>query len=877
MSKFLHKLDSELQLIYKNYLNLQKLGKKRMDWLHPCLLEGDKVPVIVISTANQVELEKYQFNVDKLEEKGTFSGTLQLGKIEEFVSLKQVLFIKFAGEPADIPISIKIDPRLKVIMNKPNKYATKKETGKSGGVESLGVLLKFRGSYEFLTVLGCQVISVVGNIAAVRIPIDKIVSVANHPNVIRIETNRSYSPDLDETVEHINAHNLRNDSPPFSGTGKFTGKGVIVGIIDSGFQYSHGVFRDPADSSKSRVLFLYDQSLDQEPGDNIPIDMIGNPLPKGVIYTKEQLESAMAAEDPLTVVRHRPKGHGTRVAGIAVGNGAQAGNCHGSYHYVGVAPEADIILVRLITGSTGQLGTSDNLVEAITFLMRKAEEADKPLVINISQGDNLGAHDGSSLVEEMIDLFLLLGINESSKGFTIVKSAGNLGNKKRHAETNVPANNAGAPVELKINVVPPKNSDDQRDIEIDIWYDGASDLDIEIVPPGGNITGTNTASPGDNVSFTEDTKNSTITIDSQTLQTNGKKRIFIDIDANNPDHSLSGVWTMKLTNTTATATDIHAYIERDQLATFSTFFTKSGTISIPGTAELIITVGNHTTKGKSSGGLYTSSGRGPTSDNRIKPEISAPGTNVYSARHDPDAGSCCDCCYDFYIAKTGTSYSAPHVSGAAALLLEKNPELDNDEIRQALMDTAVTDSFTAAVPNNKFGAGKLDVQAAVDSVAVGITMNSSFFERERFQTFNLNPEPLFAKNSPISRLTETPKGKELYGLLLGNYREIRDLVNTNKRMATIWHRNRGPLLVHHLNRASLLPSVAVPTKIEGTPLIQYLTNIVSGLKNYVSPKTCEALNKAMEEVPHLIGNTFNQFVSRYEEMILESDKMNAHV
>ncbi|MDT7827761.1 S8 family serine peptidase [Pricia sp. S334] len=865
MSKFLHKLDSELQLIYKHYQNVQKLGRKKMDWIHPCLKENDPLPVIITTTANAHELEKYGFRLKESLGKTEFSGSIAVENLESIASLKETHFLKFNGEPAEIPQHKKIDPRTQIILDKAKKDKAFMASGDSGRqTKMLGALLQFRDSYEFLADLGCQVTSIVGTMVAVKIPLDRLEAVVSHPNVIRIETNRNYAPDLDDSIEEINADGIRNDSPPFGGTDKFTGKGVIVGIIDFGFLYSHKVFRDISDESKSRILFLMDQSLTPEGGETAPTDAVGNPM-DGVEYDTQDIENAIAASDPMTVVRHEPDDHGTHVAGIAAGNGAQSGNCHGSFHYVGVAPEADLIFVRLRSGSN-ELGTSNNLIDAISYIMRKAEDADKPAVVNMSLGDNLGPHDGTTLVEEMIDLYLLLG---NTKGFSIVKSAGNLGSDDRHAQTTVPANNAASPVELKFKVLPPKDDDDTKKIEIDIWYEGANDLDIEIIPKGNNITGTNTASPGDNVNFTEDTKNSTITIDSQNVQNNGRKRIFIDIDPDGDDHNKTGIWVIKLTNTTATDAAIHAYIERDQLAKFTTFETDEGTISIPGTAERVITVGNYIIKGKDSGKLKASSSQGPTADGRMKPEISAPGTRIMSARHDPDAGSCCDCCYDFYIAKSGTSMAAPHVAGAAALLFEKDPELHHDDLKQALMDTAVKDSFTGNTANNRFGDGKLDVQAAVNSIAAGIVMASNTFERERLQTFNTDPEPLFAKGSPISRLVKTPQGKELYDLALAHYKEIRDLVNTNKRVATAWHRNKGPLLVHHLNRASLLPHVEVPEKIEGRPVVGYLQNIVTELKKHVAGETAVALEIAMKQVPNFVGKTFNEFVASYEEIFNE--------
>lgn len=876
MAKFLHKLDSELQIIYKNFLNVQRLGAKKLDWIHPCLEETDEVPILITSDTSAEEIAKYGFTLKESIDSNEFSGTLRLEDLEKIASLKAVRFIKFDGEPAEIPRHKKVDPRIQVILNDIQKRTSKERTAiRPDQNEYMGALLKFRGSYEFLIGLGCQVTSIAGNMVSVKIPLDKLESVVSHPNVIRIETSGKYGINLDDSIEEIKADGLRNESPPFHGPGKFTGQGVIVGIIDSGFQYLHKVFRDTTFSNHSRILFLMDQSLTPQGGETAPIDVFGNPM-AGVEYTKADIESAIVAPDPKTIVRHEPHFHGTHVAGIAAGNGAQAGNCHGDFHYVGVAPEADFILVKQ-SNETGQLGTSANLIDAISYIMRKAEDADKPAVINISLGDMLGAHDGTSLVEEIIDIYLATGLIGTTKGFSIVCAAGNFAADKIHSQTTVPANNAASPVELKFKVKPSNSDKDIKKIEIDIWYDGANDLDIEIVPPGNNITGANTASPGNNVSFTEDTKNSTVTIDSQTIQDNGKKRIFIDIDPDGDDHNKPGKWVIKLVNTTGTEATLHAYIERDQLASFKTFVSEEGTISLPATSDEIITVANYIIKGKGSGKLHESSSRGPTSDGRTKPDISAPGTSIISARHDADDVSCCDCCYSFYVPLTGTSMAAPHVTGAAALLLEKNPELDNDGIKQALMDTAIKDGFTGNTANNDFGEGKMDVQAALNSVAAGIIMSDSTSERAQYNPSKSSfSKRLSANESPIARWMETAKGRELHTLALAHYQEIRDLVNTNKRMATVWHRNKGPLLVHHLNRASLLPNVKIPEEIDGIPLIDYLRNIVSALKKYVSGEAGEALDKAMLEVPRIMGRTFNEFIDLYEEVVAEPVNIGVH-
>lgn len=867
MSNFWSKLDDELRVIYQNYLEIQEKGKANTK-IHPALADDDWIPVAIGHSGVIDTLVKLGLKLSQSLSGQNQVGEIDLKDLEAIASLSEVKYLRYQGDTLSLPKQ-DTDPRINVLLNNIQQGKTRSLTDPAQPtntvqIEFVGALIKFRQSPDFLTQLGCQVSTVLGNIASVRIPIERLEEVAKHPDVLRFETNRKYYPELDSSIKEIKADTLRNSNPPFGGTDKYTGKDVIVAIIDFGFKFTHKVFRDPSDDSKSRILFLYDQSLTAQAGETVPNDVLGNPM-IGVEYSQTDIENAIAAADPSTVVRHEPDSHGTHVAGIAAGNGAQSGNCHGAYHYVGVAPEADLILVRLDSSDSRQLGSSNNLIDAISYIRRKADDLGKPVVVNMSLGDNIGAHDGTSLVEEMLDLFLTLP--NAISGWSIIKSAGNLGADKLHAQSSVPINNAATPLELKFQVAA------ARTLELDIWYPGANDLDIQLDPAGNNITGTNTASPGNTTTFTEDTNNSSITIDSQNAQSNGKKRIFITITPAAGQRVRSGEWTIKLTNTSPTAALFHAYIERDQLAHFTTFEDPAGSISIPGTSKEVITVGNYNCKGKGSGDLTESSSQGPTSDNRMKPEIAAPGTDIISARHDPDAGSCCDCCYDFYVGMTGTSMAAPHVAGAVALLLEKNTMLSHEDIKKALMDSTDQDSFTGNTANNRFGEGKLNVADALEEIEEGTRsiMASNLTNEEVRQpkpkttpVFS-RPQPVFAGDSPIARFTTIPQGAELHQLIMQHYQEVRNLVNQNKRMATIWQRNQGPLIVHHVIRCAMMPHVKFPEELNGEPIWSFLEKIIAGLREYGSPELQEALVVAAPLASQLPGKSFHEAIEMLEE------------
>ncbi|MCB9081824.1 MAG: S8 family serine peptidase [Lewinellaceae bacterium] len=855
MASFWNKLDQELRLLYDRYQSLRQAGKEFPEPPPAPFQPSYRVAVVIFLIGDSEPLLTLGFQPANTIDPQQLRGLLPMGVLEEIAALPQVKAIRLEDSRKS-----HVDPRLKVLLQQQGPATRGLDlTEAPPPPEFVGAIIRFAGDADFLRELGCQVHTVLGNLATVRIPIDRLESVVNHPGVLQVETNRGYHAELDESIKEIKAHTLRNSSPPFGGAGKFTGSGVIVGVIDFGFEYKHRVFRDPADPTKSRILFLYDQTLTPQGGEAGPADGIGGTM-IGVEYDKAAIEAALAAADPTTVVRHEPDSHGTHVAGIAAGNGAQGGNCHGAYHYVGVAPDADLILVRLRSGSN-QLGTSNNLIDAISYIKRKADTLDKPCVINMSLGDNLGAHDGTSLAEEMIDLFLtILG---PSRGFTIIKSAGNQASDKKHAQGSVPGNNAASPLELKFQVTAPESDDDTTTLEIDIWYPEANDLNVQVIPPGNTITGTNTASPGNVNTFTETTKNSTGSIDSSVGLPNSQKRIFIDITPAANDHNLPGEWTIKLTNTGAAAAPFNAWIERDQLATFTTLETSAGTISIPGTSREVITVGNYLCKGKDKGKLSSSSSLGPTADNRMKPEISAPGTNIISARHDPNAGSCCDCCYDFYVGMSGTSMAAPHVAGAVALLLEKNLDLTHEQIKTALTTTAIKDGFTGATAGNRFGEGKMDITAALASITAG---SRSLFAPEIAAapatpvSEAVNTQPYFAPGSPLDRLLATPLGQELHQVALANYESIRELVNTNKRVATVWHRHHGPLLAHHLIRCGMMPHLKAPEMVEGMPVRDCLAAIAEALKTHGDEAIGAAIDRAYPLAIQLPGKSLEEAI-----------------
>jgi subtilisin family serine protease len=196
----------------------------------------------------------------------------------------------------------------------------------------LRVLLKFSGDLNAIKEKGFTVQSVIGDVAIGLIELTKLEQLSALESVIYIEAERFHTLHLKDSVPSINAPEV------WTGTPSITGKGVIVGVIDTGIDIFHKSFIDSL--GKTRILFLWDQSLTPQGSEKSPTGFSG-----GVEFTDKDINAALATPDKPFRSFDVAK-HGTHVAGTAAGNGSQSGNCHLSNTYVGVAPEVSLIIVK---------------------------------------------------------------------------------------------------------------------------------------------------------------------------------------------------------------------------------------------------------------------------------------------------------------------------------------------------------------------------------------------------------------------------------------------------------------------------------------------------------------------------------------------------
>jgi subtilisin family serine protease len=590
-----------------------------------------------------------------------------------------------------------LDPGLKFLASVPTADLTDLAFASALGVEaaagttpSARVLVEVEnpGVADALKARGFVIRTQAGNVLSGEVPIESIQNLGAFPGLIRAEVSRVMAPEMDLARPEARVTPLHNAAPAQRGSG------VVVGIIDTGIDYQHPSFRR-ADGT-TRILAIWDQRLRAQPNEHAPAA-----FNYGVEYTRADIEAALASNSPLTIVRHAdladPDGnfHGTHVAGIAAGSGEPIAESGGVLRFTGVAPEAELIVVANTRGRSQNergLGDSADTLDAVQYILRTAETAGRPVCINQSQGDNVGPHDGTSLLEVGIASLI------AGPGQVMVKSAGNEGALNRHAQGTLPA---GQSQDVRLQVPAGVG-----ELMIDIWYAAADRIDLRVTPPGNGAVPTAVFAPPSTNNVTFSNGNDGFLDLDLAVPGNGDNRTFLVIRPGNGLTVQGGIWTLQLRGSTITDGRWHAWIQRSSFSRFQPpFVTPDTTISIPGTSTAVITVGSYVSNavgGGTVGGLSVFSSRGPTRNGLRAPTIAAPGQQITAVQPSPV----------FFAGLSGTSMASPTVTGTVALMLEVDPMQTAADVRRCLEQTARRDAQTGTTPGNSWGAGKLDAEAA---------------------------------------------------------------------------------------------------------------------------------------------------------------------
>ena len=601
--------------------------------------------------------------------------------------------------------------------------------------------------------LGIKISKTIENIATIRIPDSLIETIAQIDGVERIEMGAPTFPTLDN-VRAFSCINYAHNS--YQLPSAYTGEGVIVGIIDEGIQLDHINFYNS--NGELRIKRLWNQT-----------DTKGTP-PNGFDYgseytTQTELESIKYDNDNST--------HGIHVTGIAAGS-------YKSCDYYGTATESDIVFVSYD-------GYTTSISDAIAYIKDYATEQGKPVVINISIGGFIGPRDGTSDFDIVAD-------NLQSNGCILVGSAGNGGETNSHVSKTLTSNND------KLRTFMPcsynlYNYTSQNIDYIEIYGNPNTQLNITLSLYNKL---TNTYESQSSIVSTQFWNSTVYTLNNGIV---GTIEIYSEIEPNSKRPHIfiaksliqvSNNYAIEMNIGSSKKNTIHAWSYRDIFDSYGIESHTSGDNDysineIGGTGKRIITVGSYVNKdifGGKVGDISPSSSKGPTTDGRQKPNITAPGEGVissYSNSPNISQSSYYKPYLDFgttvndgnetyyYGAMSGTSMATPVVTGTIALWLQARPSLSPEDVKEIIAKTAKTDEFTGdtSQTSNTWGYGKIDAWLGIKECLVlngidgvePISDKSVLLTNNRDNTISL----LFAKeikNTTISIYDIT--GKALY-------------------------------------------------------------------------------------------------------------------
>ncbi len=473
------------------------------------------------------------------------------------------------------------------------------------------LIIKYSNPLSFIQLETATVVPLLNNYAIITIPDDKVEQLARYPDIEYIEMPKSLYFDVQSSKQSACI------SPVQSSPLSLTGDGTIVSILDSGIDYLNPAFLNP--DKTTRILELWDQTKVGSPPEGYAI---------GTLYTRSQLNTAIKENDPTLSVD--TSGHGTQVAGIAVGN-------------QGIASGAELIIVKLGNPLDGGFPKTTEVLQGIDYSLKRALSLNKPIVMNLSFGNNYGSHDGSSLLETYI--------NNASNFWksSICIGTGNEGSSAGHT-SGILQSDIETSVELAI-------SNREAVLNLQVWKYYEDEIELSLLAPSGEEIGPFPSQIEVQRYISENTQ--LLVYYGMPTPFSLMQEIYIDFIPLST-YIDSGIWTVQLTPKKLVTGQYDMWLPSSKTLSSQTNFLKStpqNTLTIPSTASQAISIGAYNNQTFSYADF---SGRGSNSNPRlVKPDLVAPGVDIQTTTVGGGTAIV-----------SGTSFSTPFVSGSAALLME---------------------------------------------------------------------------------------------------------------------------------------------------------------------------------------------------------------
>ncbi len=467
------------------------------------------------------------------------------------------------------------------------------------------------------------------------------------------------------------------------------GHGILIGVVDTGIEYTHSAFRH-ADGT-SRIVSIWDQTIQS--------DSMPEGFPFGTEYTQEQINAALASDDPLSIVPSTDEdGHGTFLAGIAAGSASEENN------FTGVVPDAELIAVKLKPAKNNlkefwripqnvTCYQKNDLMYGIRYLVETASKLMRPLSLFIGVGTSQGAHDERGALSSYLSALA------AQSGIAVVIAGGNEGNRGHHYYGAVKSGSEFDTVELKVGP-------NEEGFTMEIWGIGPSTFSVDILSPTGEYIPRIPARIAETREIRFIFEKTIINLDYQVVESqSGDELILMRFKL-----PTEGIWRFRVYSSGNLTVNYHVWLPIQQFITNQTYFVRPDpeyTLTSPGNTDIpiVVTAYDHTNQS-----LYINSGRGYIRNENIAPSLAAPGVNLIGPGLN-----------NTYITASGTSAAAAHTAGITAMLLEwgilkgNYTHFSTIEIKNLLLRGAKRDP-NMTYPNKEWGYGIIDLYNTYESL-----------------------------------------------------------------------------------------------------------------------------------------------------------------